>query len=423
VLAIVAVLIGASYLVLRATTLKVAVPASDPISQRVFGAAAEMLNTQRAPLRLELVPAADTKTAMEALETRKVGLAVMRSDAALQGHAHTVMIIRREAAVLIAPKTGKVQKFGDLAGAMVGVTREGVLDGALLGPVLEYYGTAREKIRYMALPVDEIAGALRTKKADAIIAVGSVASKQMSEVVAEAARGVKGGLQFIEIEEADAIAKRIPALESVEIDQGAFGGRPPRPAESFNTLGYSVRLVATQHADNDTIAELVRQLYLIRQNISATIPGAGLMETPDVDEATAFLIHPGVRAYASGEQRGFLDRYSDWIYLAMFAASGVGSVVTGLFGMTTGRRESMTVRNLQSLLDAVREAPSAEELDRLEHRAEEIFRASFAHGIQDELSAAGVASIDMAMREFRSRTAARRAALAAAPQSAHTPPG
>src|SRR3954463_9700482 len=101
VLAITAVLIGASYLVLHATTLKGAVPASDPISQRVFGAAAEMLNSQRAPIRLELVPADDTKAAMEALESQKVNLAAMRSDAALQGRAHTVMIMRRDAAVLI----------------------------------------------------------------------------------------------------------------------------------------------------------------------------------------------------------------------------------------------------------------------------------------------------------------------------------
>ena len=125
--------------------------------------------------------------------------------------------------------------------------------------------------------------------------------------------------------------RRIPALESVEVDQGAFGGRPPRPAESFNTLGYSIRLVATQKADNETIAELMRQLYLIRQNLSATIPGAGLMEAPDVDEATSFLIHPGVRVYVNGEQRSFLDRYSDLIFIGMFVASGLGSVTTGLF--------------------------------------------------------------------------------------------
>jgi TRAP-type uncharacterized transport system substrate-binding protein len=415
VLAIIAVVIGASYVALRPTVLKVAVPASDPIDQRVFGAAAEMLNTQRAPVRIELVAVDSTQVALEWLESRKINLAVVRADAAMRDRVHTVMIMRREVAVLIAPKSGKVQKIGDLAGAMVGITREGPLDGGLLRPVLDYYGIAREKTKYMALPPDEIANALKTKKVDAVIAVGATASKQMGDVVAEAARGVKGAIQFIDIEEADAIAKRIPALESVEVDQGAFGGRPPRPAESFNTLGYSIRLVATQKADNETIAELMRQLYLIRQNLSATIPGAGLMEAPDVDEATSFLIHPGVRVYVNGEQRSFLDRYSDWIYLGMFVGSGLGSVTAGLFGLMGGRRERdpmAPVRDLQPVLDAVRDAPNLEELDKLERAAEDIFRATYAHGIKDELPAAGIASFDMAMREFRSRVAARRSVLA-----------
>jgi TRAP-type uncharacterized transport system substrate-binding protein len=415
VLALVAIVIGASYVALRPTVLKVAVPASDPIDQRVIGAAAEMLHTQRAPVRIEMVPVGDTQIALEALESLKVNLAVVRADAALRDRVHTVMIMRRDVAVLIAPKTGKVQKVGDLAGAMVGVTREGPLDGGLLLPVLDYYGVGRDKTKYMALPPDEIANALKTKKVDAIIALGATASKRMGDVVAEAGRGLRGAIQFIDIEEADAIAKRIPALESVEVDQGAFGGRPPRPAESFNTLGYSIRLVATQKADNETIAELMRQLYFIRQNLSASIPGAGLMEAPDVDEATSFLIHPGVRVYVNGEQRSFLDRYSDWIYLGMFVGSGLGSVTAGLFGLRGGRRPRdpmVPARDLQPVLDAVRDAPNLEALDRLERAADEIFRAAYAHGVKDELSPTGIASFDMAMREFRSRVASRRSALA-----------
>ena len=212
------------------------------------------------------------------------------------GRTHTVMIMRREAAVIVAPKVGKVQKIADLQNATIGVTREGPLDGSLMAPVLDYYGITRDKARYVALQGDEIANAFRQKKIDAMIAVGPVTSKQMGEAIADAARGIKGAIQFIEIEEADAIVKRIPALELIEIEQGAFGGRPPRPAESFNTLGYSIRLVTNTRTDTDSIAELARQLFLIRQNLSAAIPGAGLMETPDVEEASAV---PG----ASGRAR------------------------------------------------------------------------------------------------------------------------
>jgi TRAP-type uncharacterized transport system substrate-binding protein len=412
VLAIVAATLGVVYYVLHPPEFKIAVPATDTLDQRVFGAAADLLRTQAGQVRITVVPFDTDKLALEALEADKVKLAVVRSDTAMQGRAQTLMIMRRQVAVLIAPKTGKVQKISDLSGTMLGVTREGPLDGSLLWPVLDYYGIPREKIKYMPVPQDEIANAFRQKKVDAIIAVGGVASKQMADIVAEAARGVKGAIQFIDIEEADAIAKRIPALESVEVDQGAFGGRPPRPAESFNALGYSIRLVSTQKLDTDTVAEVMRQLYLIRQNIAAAVPGAGLMQAPDTDEATPFLIHPGVRAYVNGETRTFFDRYSDYIYLFMFLGSGLGSVAAGIFGWMSGESEpAVPVERVDAVLDEVRDAKTPEAIDAAERQADEIFRSVFRDGAAGKIAESGLASFGMAMNELRARIAARRAAL------------
>ena len=253
------------------------------------------------------------------------------------------------------------------------------------------------------MPADEVANALRQKKVDGIIVVGSILSKQVSDVVNDAARGVKGAINFIDIEEADAIAKRIPALESVEVEQGAFGGRPPRPVESFNTLGYSIRLVATPKVQSDDMAELVRQLYLIRQNLNAAVPGAGLMEAPDLDEATPFLIHPGVRAYVNGEQRNFFERYSDYIYLAMFIGSGLGSVVVGAFGVMGGRRDepAVPVARVEAMFDAVRDAKSRDELDATEREADAVFRSVFSDSAAGKLREASIASFSMAMTELR----------------------
>ena len=414
-LAAVAAAIGASYFALRPTEFKVAVPASDPIDQRVFGLAADTLRSQRAPIRIEVVPVEKSKDAMDALEADKVNLAVVRSDSALIGRTHTIMILRREAAVIVAPKVGKVQKIADLQNATIGVTREGPLDGSLLAPVLDYYGITRDKARYVALQGDAIADAFRQKKIDAMIAVGPVTAKQMGEAVADAARGIRGALQFIEIEEADAIVKRIPALESIEVEQGAFGGRPPRPPESFNTLGYSIRLVTNTKTDSDSIAELARQLFLIRQNLSVAVPGAGLMETPDVDEATAFLVHPGVRAYVNGEQRSWFDKYNDYIYLGLFLGSGVGSVAVAMFGWMRGggsqARRPLPRQRIELVFDAVRDARTPEQLDAAEREADEVVRSVFALGVDGKLSGDVIASFNLALADLRGRIAARRGAL------------
>ena len=155
-LAVIAAAVGASYFALRPTEFKVAVPASNPLDQRVIGQAADMLRAQRAPVRLELVITENTKTALEALEAGKVNLAVVRSDSALQGQAHTVMIMRREAAVLVAPKAGKLQKIHDLPNATIGIARDGPVDNSLLFPVLDYYGIAHDKVKFTVVPTDEV---------------------------------------------------------------------------------------------------------------------------------------------------------------------------------------------------------------------------------------------------------------------------
>ena len=174
--------------------------------------------------------------------------------------------------------------------------------------------------------------------------------------------------------------------------------------------------MATPLADNDQISDLMRHLYLIRQNISAAIPGAGLMVAPDLEEVTSFLIHPGVRAYVNGEQRTWFDKYSDYLYLGLFLGSGLGSVAAGMFGLARGRNGQgppVPAQRIEAVLDAVRDAKNAEELDAAEREADGIFRAVLGLGVEGQLTGDRIASFDMAMGELRSRIAARRAVLKA----------
>ena len=417
ILGAVTIAIGTTYFALRPQELRVAVPATDPIDLRVIGTAGYLLRSQRAPIRLVLVQVDKTKDATDALEAGKVDLAIVRSDAALLGQTHTVMIMRREAAVILAPTSGKVRTVADLQNATIGVTRDRPIDGSPLAPVLEYYGVTRDNTRHVALQSDEIASAFLEKKVDAMIAVGPVTAKQMHEAIADAARGMDGAIQFVEIEEAEAIAKRIPALEQIEVEQGAFGGRPPRPAKTLNTVGFSIRMVTSTSTDADTIAELTRQLFLIRQHLSSVVPGAGLMETPDIEEATPFLVHPGVRAYLNGEHRTWFDKYNDYIYLGLFFAGGLGSVAAGVFGWMRGggsRGPNVPRQRIEAVLDAIGDAKTCEQLDAAERETDAIFRTVFGLGAEGRLSADAIATLNLAMSELRGRIAAQRSALKAA---------
>ena len=278
----------------------------------------------------------------------KVNLAVAAFRCRPAGRGtQTVLIMRREAAVLIAPKAGKMQKIADLQNATIGVTREGPLDGSLLGAgarlLRHHRATRRTTLRMQG---DEIANAFRQKKIDAMIC-GRPDHLEADERgrlrTRHAASKVRSS--FIEIEEADAIVKRIPALESVEIEQGAFGGRPPRPAESFNTLGYSIRLVTNPKTDTDKIAELARQLFLIRQNHQRSGPG----RRPDGNARRRrgdAVPDPSGRARLCERRAADLVRQVQRLDLSRrcSSCSGLGSVAAGMFGWMRERHATATRR-------------------------------------------------------------------------------
>jgi TRAP-type uncharacterized transport system substrate-binding protein len=63
----------------------------------------------------------------------------------------------------------------------------------------------------------------------------------------------KKGPTFIEVDQADAIAKRVPAYASAEIDAGIFGGSPKIPAEKVTSLSFPQYLVARKTLSEATI--------------------------------------------------------------------------------------------------------------------------------------------------------------------------
>ena len=57
----------------------------------------------------------------------------------------------------------------------------------------------------------------------------------------------------------------------------------------------------------------------------AEFPLAAKIETPDTDKDAVIPVHPGAAAFVDGEEKTFLDRYSDYIWWALMALSAMGS--------------------------------------------------------------------------------------------------
>ena len=126
-----------------------------------------------------------------------------------------------------------------------------------------------------------------------------------------------------------------------------------------------------------TVAAFTRQLFAIRQQLMTEFPLAAKIETPDTDKDAAIPVHPGAAAFVDGEEKTFLDRYSDFIWWGLMALSAMGSAGAWFAGYLKKDERNNNTSLRERLLDmiaAARRSDSTEELDQMQTEADDILR-------------------------------------------------
>ena len=373
-LAAVLLVIGAAALWYeRPTTLSVAVSKQDADDIGLMNAAAAQLKRARKTIRLRILPAENSADAALQVETGKADLAVVRTDIAMPGNGQTVVILHRDAAILVAPAKGEVQSLSDLPGHKIGIVESGSGNTRLLETALAQSDLRIESVEIEPLTIDDVAEALRTKRVDAVMVVDVVSSLQLHDMIKTVLTVGGGPPVFLSVAEADAVAQRSPAYDSQEIVRGAFGGAPPRPAEEFDTLSVSHRLVAAETLDEGPIADLTRFLLSERVSLASAAPLARRIEAPSTDKGSALPVHPGAAAYIDDEEETFFDKYSDFIYIGAMMLGVLASGATALMSRMNSRRAAVldgSVERLVEMLAAARAARTGADLDALQVEAD-----------------------------------------------------
>jgi len=285
--------------------------------------------------------------------------------------------------------------------------------------ILQQYGVDPGKVEIVQFPAGEAAEAIRNQKADAYLAAGPVNSKITADAI-NASTHEGGTPTFLAIESAEAIAQNHPAYEASDIPAGTFGGSPARPDDEVKTISFSHHIVARKGLPDSTVAAFTRQLFAIRQQMMAEFPLAAKIETPDTDKDAAIPVHPGAAAFVDGEEKTFLDRYSDYIWWGLMAVSAMGSAgawFAGYLKKDERNNNSPLRERLLELLAAARRSDSTEELNQMQAEADDILRDtlhSFEHGAIEE---GALTAFNIALEQFHNAVADRRALLISMPQS------
>ena len=425
VFAIVGALVGGYYFAMRPVTLKIAVGPANSDDVKVVQALTQAFAQSKGFVRLRPVQTDGATASADLLAEGKADLAIVRGDLDVPKNAQAVATLRKNVAVLWSvpgkgkKKGAKITKIAQLAGHRVGVVGRTPANVNLLKVILQQYGVDPAKVEIVQFPASEVAEAIKAQKADVYLAAGPVNSKITADAIAASAKD-GGTPTFLAIDSADAIAQNHPVYEASEIPAGTYGGSPDRPDDEVKTISFSHHIVARKGLSETTVAAFTRQLFAVRQQLLTEFPQAAKIETPDTDKDAVIPVHPGAAAFVDGEEKTFLDKYSDYIWWSLMALSATGSLgawFAGYLKKDERDNNSHLRERLLDMLAAARKSETADELDQMQAEADEILRDTlrcYDHGAIEE---GALTAFNIVLDQFHTAVADRKAVLFSLPQN------
>jgi TRAP transporter TAXI family solute receptor len=415
------------YYMLRPTTLRIAVGPPGSEDQKLIQLMAQTFAHDNSGIRLAPIVTPGAAESSALFTSGKADLAVVRGDQNLPATAGSVAILRKNVVVLWVPSglaakgskktpAPKIKSLDELAGHRVGVIGRSEANVKLLRTILTEAGVKVDKVTITQFGINQLTEMARDQTVDAFMTVGPLNSKITVDAI-NATVAARGEPKFLPIEVSETIAKKHPIYESEEIPGSIFASSPARPEEKVETVGVAHLIVAPKSLSETSVAALARQIFTVRHQLARDMPIASQIEKPDTDKDAAVPAHLGAAAYIDGNERTFLDKYSDYLWGAIFVFSGVGSVWAWLqhYWKRDEREQYEEHRDgLLDLIDKARTAETFEELAEMQTTADHLLREALHCYEEGVILDSDLTAIGLALEQFHHAVADRRATMSTA---------
>src|SRR5207302_3270377 len=190
-----------------------------------------------------------------------------------------------------------------------------------------------------------------------------------------------------------------------------FSASPARPEDKVETVSVNHLIIAPKSLSDMTVGTFVRQLFAVRQQLAKEVPGAAQIEKPDTDKDAALPAHQGAAAYIDGNERTFLEKYTDYIWFAVLLLSGLGSAGAWLrhYWRRNEREQYATHRDtLLDLISKARKAETPEELTEMQSAADGVLREALDCYDDGAIEDGDLSAIGLTLEQFHHAVADRR---------------
>jgi hypothetical protein len=176
-------------------------------------------------------------------------------------------------------------------------------------------------------------------------------------------------------------------------------------------------IIAPRSLSDMAVGAFARQVFSVRQQLARELPNAPKIEKPDTDKDAALPAHEGAAAYFDGNERTFLERYTDYIWGVILVISGLGSVGAWLkhyWNSDEREKYEMHRDNLFELIAKARQAEAPEALELMQAEADNVLREALECYEDGAIEEGDLSAIGLALEQFRHAVADRRMTIGGA---------
>jgi hypothetical protein len=190
------------------------------------------------------------------------------------------------------------------------------------------------------------------------------------------------------------------------------------PDDDLTTLKTTVYLVAKKSLSADVATSLTQAIIKVRRELLREDPLFAQITAPSIDADSYLPVHPGALAVYNGTQQGFIDEYSNYIYLAPMVLGGIATVLAAAWkflGVGQPEFRQGPLDTLYGLSRRIRSVNSESELSTIEEEIDNILTAERLKAERNDEAAVDAATLNVVAHRLENLIHDRREILANRP--------
>ncbi|GLR87219.1 TAXI family TRAP transporter solute-binding subunit [Bradyrhizobium iriomotense] len=363
---------GGRAMLRNSETLTFAVGDANSDEARFANKLATVLRNDASRFRIKIVNNPDNAKALVQFDRKQADLAILRTDGKVPSRARALAILEHDLVLLLGPGNKKVKSLAELKKKKVAVRAENDSSLAFVRSILDVPDTPEAAARVQMAPQGATLDKLLAPASGyaAVIAIVHASKAVRDKAYEQVAK--RGGFTLNAIDEAKALARKIPGISEETLTAGTLSASPEIPDDDLDTIGLEWLLVAQSKMSGSTGGELARIIYENKSELGLDSGFATRIEPASTDKDAFVMAQQGAADYINDDTKSFMDKYSDMMYLGAGALSVIGSIFAAIYAKITRIAPEKASELSTAILDVGERVEHAHSLDELECLADEL---------------------------------------------------